>query len=268
LPSTVPQSGTFEEVATEEKNAPRNEQPKETFAMCEPLTDSTDLVYMGESIVSMRQLLKRYNLWGYIGTYTAATGDGQYAFRFPSFPMTRGYHLYGPYNATLGNISPSFVTMLNYLGYAYLGFRGGIRWKIILDDVVKAPTTITVTRAQTLYNYTALWLTYTADVVTSLYNNVKNKMTFSESGLTGAHATISEQPVLEFETPFYQDRRFSSTRNMGLKAAFSADDLANRITSRCITGAKPNFTMFVAGAEDATFIGFQGAPPLYTLALP
>lgn len=270
LPSSVPQSGTFEEVATENKNAPRNEDAKETFAMCEPLADATDLVYMGESFTSFRQLMKRYTLYTILSTVVPVTGGTASTYiSMPDFPPNRGYSAYGMTSATLGGINPAFTSMLNYLGMAYLGYRGGVRWKVLIEDSVQQlqyPTS--VSRLTVLNSYVTPWLTTVADVSSTTYAYIKNRMNNSDSMLAGAHATVNRQPVLEFETPFYHKRRFSSTRNLGAKAAFAADDLSHRISTRTFTGNTQVFTFLVGAAEDSTFVGFQGAPPLQFQTLP
>jgi len=267
-PQATPQSGTFEEVDTEMKNAPSIGMAKETIAMCEPLVDSTDLVYMGESIVSLRQLLKRYNFYTTLGANVASTVSGMYQYSLPAFPLHRGYSLYGPSAAPLGNINPGPLTLMNYLSSAFIAYRGGTRWKILVDDILKSATTISVDRVPTLGSYTGNPFTYTNDIVTTQYDFVKNINQQRVSALAGSHYTISEQPVLEFEVPFYQDRRFSSTRNLGAKGIFAADDLSFAIKARAVVGSRQTHSLFVAGAEDSTFVGFQGCAPLRVFALP
>jgi len=266
--SAIPQSGTFEEVAVENKNAPRNDDAKEILSMCEPLVDHTDSVYFGESIVSLRQLMKRYSLLGYLGIGTAAASNGAYRIKMPSFPGTRGYTNFGASIATLGEVNPFYTTIINYLSFSYMAYRGGMRWKIVVDDTLENNALITVSRSSILNDYVASWLALVADVVTSAYVYSSSRLAASETYQSGGHLTISRQPVLEFEAPYYQSRRFSSTRNLGAKATYAADDLSQIITSRVVTGSTQSFALFVAGAEDSTFIGFQGAPPLIKLALP
>lgn len=262
--SIVPQSGAFEEVSTDEKNAPRIETVKETIAMCEPVVDSTDLVYFGENVVSYRQLMKRYTLWSSLGTGVAAPAGGATLIKMPDFPPNRGYSAFGAVANGANNFNPSNTTILNYLGYAFMAFRGGIRWKVVVSDTLpENAQLISVARSALLNDYTGPYQSTIPEVLTTPYaysvNRVVNTLDTFHSG---GHLTISKQPVLEFETPYYQRRRFSSTRNLGGKATFAADDLAHRIVACRPTGSIQTFDMFVAGAEDATFIGFQGAPPL------
>lgn len=270
VPSITPQSGAFEEVATEDKNAPRHEMAKEVIAACEPLTDATDLVYMGESIRSFRQLMKRYSLWSVLSTGTAQSANSNTSLKMPDFPGGRGYSLYGATNTVPGNINPSNTTIMHYLALAYLGYRGGIRWKVVVEDTVTTGNNLTsVSRSATLNDYTGgSWLTSIPDVVTSSYLYAKNKIATTDSFQNGGHLTVSRQPVIEFELPYYQDRRFSSTRNLGYNNVFAADDLSHRLITKSTTGNIQSFYLLMAGAEDATFVGFQGLPAVRKDALP
>lgn len=257
-------------MATEDKNAPRHEMAKEVIAACEPLTDATDLVYMGESIRSFRQLMKRYSLWSVLSTGTAQSANSNTSLKMPDFPGGRGYSLYGATNTVPGNINPSNTTIMHYLALAYLGYRGGIRWKVVVEDTVTTGNNLTsVSRSATLNDYTGgSWLTSIPDVVTSSYLYAKNKIATTDSFQNGGHLTVSRQPVIEFELPYYQDRRFSSTRNLGYNNVFAADDLSHRLITKSTTGNIQSFYLLMAGAEDATFVGFQGLPAVRKDALP
>lgn len=264
-----PQSGAFEEVDTEQKNAPVNEVASETFAMCQPITSEVDGVYFGEAIVSLRQLIRRYTLWSSLGGVVNA-GRHIQRLRMPDFPAHRGYTQFGATNyvgvGPAGNFNPSLTTILHYLSVAYLGYRGGIRHKVVMGQLNNtAGNLAVVTRDQAISNYAAVYATAASDVITSQYAFATNRVNgLLLSGQTGGHIIpMPLQNALEFELPMYTKNRFLSTRNMGTRAPFSADNFSHTITIE--TGANtviPSYDIFLAGAEDMTFVGFQGAPPL------
>lgn len=259
----TPQSGTFEEVATEEKNAPRNETAKETIAMCEPLTDETDLVYMGETVVSFRQLIKRYCFWGSLYGVTSASANVQRLW-MPDFPPNRGYSAYGAVLNTANNYNPSYTGIINYLSYAYTGFRGGIRKKVIINSSsTEGSLTAQVCRFPA-NSFPAIYATSSNDVITTqkaFAVQRANNQWFPT--IQGGHVTVTkQQPSLEFEAPFYRNTRFGTCRNLGRRGTFAADQSSTLINVANPANAAVWYDIYVAGAEDATFMCFQGAPPL------
>jgi hypothetical protein len=267
--ATVPQSGTFEEVDTMMKNAPRVEMTKETIAACEPLTDGTDAVYMGESIVSLRSLMKRYAYHTSLNA-TTNTSNSVQTLTLTDFPSNRGYSLYGMVLKTANNYNPTITTLLNYLSYAYAGYRGGIRRKVIINtsDIGGSNSAI-VARIPTEFQYGAIAAASVADVVTTplaySVNKVNNQWPRTN---VGAHATLTRhQPNIEYEVPYYRNYRFSSPRNLGTKGAFAADAFAHRITTQAPANAAVTYDIYVAAAEDTTFMCFQGCPPLQNLII-
>lgn len=267
ITSLVAQSGTFEEVSTENKNAPRNEDPKETFSMCQPITSNVDHVYFGETIVSLRQLLRRYSMWTSQLT-TASASRGVVKYRMPDFPAHRGYTAYGA-QAVVGTtppyLNPSFTTIMHWLAVAYLGYRGGVRHKFIMNALAAQANILCVTRDPEPNSYSPSYLTYPLAVVSSLYAYTVDRLnSVVSNGQQGAHITTTpQQNALEFELPMYTNYRFLSPRNLGFRAAYAADAYSHTVTMTTPgISTNPGFDVYLAGAEDTTFIGFQGAPPL------
>lgn len=272
--SLVPQSGTFEEVTLIDENAPQNEQAKETFAMCQPLVTNADSVYFGETVVSLRQLMRRYSLWSSLAGVVAANRHIQ-KLRMPDFPAHRGFTAYG---ATLnagvqgtGNFNPSNTTIMHYLAMAYMAYRGGIRHKVVLGQVTNtACGVMTVARDTQVSAYTAIYATAVTDVITSQWAFAANRLnTGLNTCQTGGHCVPTFlQTALEFDLPNYTNNRFLSTRNLGIRGNYAADNFSHTITLE--TGSNtvvPSYDIFIAGAEDSTFVGFQGCPPVSKVIL-
>jgi len=130
----VLQSGDVPDHSKEEDFAPLGSDENTMIATTPVNADNTPLVCMGESIVSFRTLLKRYN-YSRIQRFTiadAAEDNGvfsKYTSLMPRWPLARGLMNDGinEYVAGPGNISKN--TLFNYLQGAFVGMRGSSRWK-------------------------------------------------------------------------------------------------------------------------------------------
>jgi hypothetical protein len=266
--ANTPQSGTFEEVDETEKNAPRIEMAKEAISMCQPLVSDADSVYFGETITSLRQLMRRYSLWSSLYGVNVATAGIQ-QLRMPDFPPNRGYSVNGAVLKTANNFNPSKGTILNYLSYGFIAFRGGLRHKVLINGFPTNTNSVTtMVRDVNLPTYTAIYATGNADVITSQYAFATNRMLSQiQNSAQGGHVnSTQQQPNMEVEFPMYRSHRFAMTRNNGARANFSVDLASHTLTTTTPAGVLPIYDIYIAGAEDATFIGFQGCPPLIVAA--
>lgn len=267
--SIVPQAGTFEEVATENKNAPQNEDAKETFALCQPLVTDADSVYFGETIVSLRQLMRRYTLWSSLFGVVNAARNVQ-KLRMPDFPGHRGYSAYGAVTyvgpGSAGTYNPSNTTIMHWLALAYMAYRGGMRHKVMIGNAANTSTNaLIVARDTTPSQYPPVYATSAADVSTSQFAFAANRVNdLLPSCQSGAHIVPTYlQSVQEFETPMYTSNRFLSSRNLGNRSDYAADNFSHTMYMTIAANTvAPSFDIYIAGAEDSTFIGFQGCPPL------
>lgn len=269
-PQTVVQSGTFEEVMEEGKNAPRSEESMGTFSMCnDPANDSAS-VYFGERITSFRQMLKRYD----INTTTYIAGDATYPSQvqiaLSDYPQPRGYSASALTTNLAGkHVNYASTSIMNYLGFAYLGYRGSQRRKFIYSSPTGAlsNSTMTVIRSNVVGAGQATTVVQTVNTSPSAFavsKGIENRNNFG-----GMHATVtSQQPVLEVEIPFYTNARFLSTRYATSGLTFDPCTYRHVVKVDVPANATGWLDIYVAGGEDTTFIGFQGCPPIsyFTLA--
>lgn len=171
------------------------------------------LVFAGENIVSMRQLLKRYTYWrtGRTNCCICAPGTTERKVRRTSsrwFPFYRG--------AAPGAVDVSATIDYNYVNTllmhlittAFCGFRGGIRYKII-PNAASDRMSLLAERWTSERSY--------ATVLNTFDNVNDNKVLelaldydYRPHGFNGA--TITSTIVngsLEFEVPYYMNKRFS-----------------------------------------------------------
>lgn len=128
------QSGDVPDHSKEEDFAPLGSSENTMIETVPTTADNTPLVCMGESVVSFRTLLKRYN-YSRIQRFVIAEGaedNGlftKYTSLMSRWPLARGLMDDGinDYVAGPGNVSKN--TLFNYLQGAFVGMRGSSRWK-------------------------------------------------------------------------------------------------------------------------------------------
>lgn len=256
------EDGSYEDIT----NAPVIETSTDHILPC-LIKDHTNDVYFGEKITSFRQLLKRYS-W-YNALLSPGTGDNTWAITIPDFPVYRGTFDYGlQLNAVAAAANINRTTMLQYVSAAFLAKRGGVRWKYMYNtDKPSAQQYVTVTRMP-IGNTPAQGSTVTPYTVTTSTAFSNTAAVLRSVTACGTEVTPStQQPVMEFESPNYSRFRFAIPQNASslvtaTAANFSMYANRHRVSINDSNTARSYVDMYVAGAEDLTFIGFQGCPPI------
>lgn len=246
-------------------------------------TDHTQDVFFGDPVVSFRQCLKRYNLsraW-YFPSAANASATRFLSFRVPDVPLYRG----GVDGAIDRAVHPSSgaslpfnfckMTLLNYLLPAFAARRGGIRWKYHLTGHnPNYPGHLMVTAGNPGQGYFRL---ETAPV--SPDNSQAHLRSASMDSLLphtwcASHVTAPNQnPVLEFETPFYTNKRFFPTRDLNVtdSGRFSTSYHTIRVLATSLAGPPINYTYvtsYVSVGEDFNLFFFTYIPTLYSMPNP
>lgn len=271
---TIPES-----FGTDEPDAPQQEQSTQVGP---GLTNHEMLgrVYTGESIQSFRMLLKRYNLHSAISTggsvsNTHSTLQG----RRPMFPYLRG-NVSGAVDKT-NTYNFCNTVLLHWVTWAFQGWRGAVRWKILLRDPHWKYLTMYTQRVpngswsietgfnrtrQTTPNYVTDNLVAHSAVVTKgvggLYSNP------IPVGVRGAAYTNSNvNPVLEFESPFYSPYRFCPGKQENYTSLLRyTEGFDYSITG--LLNDEQAFDFWCAAGEDFQCYFFTGLPRLYYEASP
>jgi len=286
-----PQSSEIESTpATTEVTDPSQAPVVQTDSNIIPITDAANLVHFGESIRSLRQLIKRYTLHEQIPIPVA--GIPKFAqFQRSALPFVPGYTSSGDGSAIqvpLGVTIPAGtagyaygnMTFLRYVTLGFAGWRGGIRYTV---DFSNAPCcTLGATRA-TRYtscipeNFTADKLVQ--DTPAGRAQTIRhNKQSTGGEGIVMCAPKVN--PVMSFEVPFYSEYRFMPPRTLDY---FGGDDPSSGrqlpqpcwklITNISRTDASTQqgdalttgtFDTYVAAAEDFNVGWYQG-PPLFWL---
>lgn len=260
----VPQSGDVE-TEQPDTNAPEMPMGTEEYVPCAPDSSSEDLVYMGERISSLRQLMKRYM----IDYHFAQTGPGIFVLPQSDFPMKYGYTPYGLRGTLFNTYNICNTTMLRYCAMGYLFYRGGIRRKYVMHTSSTNPqfalATINRRGEERAFAVPNTVLPVITDANT-LSLSMLNAYPSGAQGMTAA--TVRQNQAIEAELPFYRKVRFALCRRKNSAIATDptpyVEDLGHAYTCQIqATNTAAVHTSFVSAAEDSSFFCFQGCVPFY-----
>lgn len=237
-----------------------------------------DSIFMGERVVSIRQILKRYN---YVRTYVqrgAVNGSFIWKLQRPNFPAYKGPDLYG-LNTTADGKFCNFGTntYLNWFSPAYLCRRGALRHKYLFStnqpgsyvfDKLIASRGLTPTTVDSLITYAA-----GTNINTLSYNETQYNP--SQTGCVVAVGGLN--PTLEFETPYYSNSRFEYGQDRNINT-LGADSIslnthliyARYMTNTTFTGRSAFAERYVAAGEDFSLSIYKYPPAIlvWTFAPP
>lgn len=194
------------------------------------------LINMGENIVTLRQLLRRYNLQ-YVRTYTSvATNVWQTGYNVhTAMPMHLGYDTSGQYSAkgliTTGTDYPyNYVcqTPLTYISSAFIGYRGSVNYNLTVngnDSLAMARNM----RASRVTNVVATPGYATQDTLGTNQNTTAKWFTIDTSGYITAGGTALSQVLtnngLNYSCPMYSKYKFLSLdKTSPTLASWAIDD--------------------------------------------
>lgn len=271
----APQSGEEtvvpESQNTSEPSAPQHEVADKLGISKSDLSDINQ-VFTGEAISSFRTVLKRYNCWNQLpfGDAEAAAVQG----RFSSFPFLRG-NVSGAIDSTIAAVPYNYcnTVLLHWVTYAFSGWRGSIRYKILPKGTMKAdfPQTYYIQR----HPLGELEYAFSIQSVDTAFNTKQagQNVMVRYGGSPGTNNVFSGvkgqvynngkvNPCIEFEVPYYSPFRFSpgkeenltsiSVWNEGWDYRFTADGNLNTL-----------WDIHVAAGEDFQCYFYTGLPRMY-----
>lgn len=275
-----PQSeeGGMNEETMKQDSQPVDTSPINTVGLKVPIaSDPTNTVYFGESIKSMRQLLKRYSRHKPLPSHITDDDADMFTQIYvgTAFPNQVGFNTEPTYPRVNYGINGSsytygWTTFLNYLTSAYGGWRGGIRHMADFGEFVSAKPsgfTMSVTREPDATTHQNFLLGRDNDSDTALglatyINATNNEMPWNGT----AWQSVNNNPHLHFELPYQLPWRFSPAKRLSKIRTPDTYDSGYRLSLRGEGGpdmSKSFGFMHVAGAEDFTCFFFLGAPILY-----
>nr|QJI53795.1 MAG: hypothetical protein 2 [Marnaviridae sp.] len=176
------------------------------------------LINFGESVRSLRQLMRRYSL---VSVATPAVAASSYTFFgrvFTKIPPMPGYDTVGGINTAKGLVVPAttfnynftFLTPTSYILPAFVAYRGSTNWSF---NTSSGATPIESLRAYRL-NSSSGWAIEASNGFASgtPSANASNFLTFSEGGSAGQALTNARTAAgLSVTTPMFTPYRFQST---------------------------------------------------------
>lgn len=237
---------------------------KEESSVTDPLLH----VYGGESVTSVRALLKRYCLHscsvfrptGYTW-YTNTTLNSD-------FPYYRGASIYGVNTADGQPYNRCKMTLLNWFTPGFCCFRGGIRRKAVRAASRLSQGFQTVIRNSDIFNNeVSAGQSFLTGSAADFQTQITNALFTT---IPGAHSQpITNNPVLEFELPQYTNRRFMLGRNVYIEKfnAAASYHAVQELNLSDGSSQQPNVITvnYVAAADDFSLGYFLSVPVFFGL---
>jgi hypothetical protein len=218
-------------------------------------------IFVGENILSIRTILKRYVHYMAHHVADATLNSNLVSFGHAIYPLM---YLYAKDTLHVTN-SPNPTIGINYVSHSYISYyraaftalRGGTRWKI----VPTGPPQLTYggymsasLNKDAITNLPSEFVTLSGDNLTPRSYLLANRVTHQ-----GETLTITDvNPTLEFEVPFYSNDRFV--------IGSSSDETLNSVVApgyRVVSnyaGIGTTCSLYVAAAEDLAMFNFHGFP--------
>jgi hypothetical protein len=256
-----------EDVSADDAAAPVG-QPENITGMNTNISSNLGKVFFGETVVSLRPLLKRFNRFMRVTPAAQAYKASRIVLKYSAFPFNRG-NVEGAVTGVIGGSGYNYVntTMLNYLSFAYVGYRGSIRWKIM---PFRADVTVSRDQYGGEFSYSVNDTINTSSMSTAdaLAVSASEGLQAFMTGATGSHvACQAVTPTAEIEMPFYTKKRFLLCRKEDrTSSAASEEDDADGVDVSAIASystTPPSLDLFVAGGDDFSVHFYVGPPPLF-----
>jgi hypothetical protein len=272
-----PQSG--EELAapdmeeTTDPSRPVTGMPDMSVSGPADLTNPLSSICFGETIPSIRNLLKRYSFYAFkvINRNTAsafmATSD-----RYMDIPLPAGYAPNGVNFDVAGN-NYNFVhqTYMGWMSPCYQGFRGGFRYKRDFHSLRAGPTIFGGFATATRSANTAIPPGEGIVNFNLLLNSPSERSSHIENfspAYSGTIATdLSKNNVLEYELPYQSPYRFQPTRTLEPNAIPAIEYSTGHVIASCVpnigTSDSAFYNTYVAAADDYSLFFYTNVPVCY-----
>jgi hypothetical protein len=233
-------------------------------------------VYFGEAVVSFRSLLKRYNYYRSLEPPESLNVNNWYTviYRLFNYPCGPGpsygssiassvTQIAGPINY---NLLP--MTMMRYCMQAYVGFRGGCRWKVLYCGTNNQLQPLSVGRnPDHLAQESQVFLINDngSASVSAVQRTKWQSDTCQDSAAGVALTGVASQPGLEYELPFQTALRYAECNEPGATrldpyCGLNQGSQSVSFDYRETANQYHWLQFYTAAAEDFSLFFFIGAP--------
>lgn len=261
-----PQSGEGEEMTSlNETTDPTCPDSLETMGQELAHADETMNVFFGESITSLRELIKRYQFTRAVAKpdITANTITSS-CFKMKAQPYIAGWDSFGLDTAandvtplTIGNNGPLALWNL-----CFAGWRGGIRHKLAFSSNIEG--TLRCRRVEHNNNY---GFTQTTESTTQLDGDITKFLSAKtfRNGWDGMYLNHAQyNKIVEVEIPFYTGKRFLSSRLTHADSTLGDGlEVCETFVTNNNVPKKIYIEDYVAAGDDYSLMFFTGVPVLY-----
>lgn len=277
-----PQSGN--EIVPESQDTQEPSAPEQSMSdkLGPGIQDTQQLnkVFVGETIVSFRTLLKRYNLWR--RDKTSSDGGAvtkRYRVTKSMFPFYRGnvsgaVDICGSTNQPYNYVN---TVMLHWVTAAFSGWRGSIRYKLMFDKCYQSKSDNVDSRVYVTREpiFPPGQPSYRRDLINYPFAtsdaSCSNQIMAGITRVTGTkgmmYATDKINPVVEFEVPYYSQYRFTPGKQIDYTEDYNWTPNWS-MEAQVFASGGTVVDYHVAAGEDFQVYFFTGLPRMYYEATP
>lgn len=245
-------------------------------------SNAINLIHMGETIVSLRQLMRRANFSRFKLSFVGASANwADYRATFARMPLEYGWDPNGINSAVPSTTTPepfNFVknTTINWINRCFIAHKGSVIWHVNTNNAANLNHLTSLGRTNrplTVAGYSVTTNTpYVSDsqlsslVMSSRTNGAAGLSINDQAACSGAHVSV----------PYYNPQKFSSNnpnyRTLGSIVDYTVDDSVTLSTGR-YTGSVSTtdalyITYYCGIGTDFNSIFFLNVPALYDTPLP
>lgn len=273
------QSGMEANVAQTVTDKPVGADPIQMISSKGDCTDNTSLVFYGDPVTSLRELMKRYVFEKQQFPITPGKGILRVqSLLNKNLPYYSGWDPDGIDVSSVDGVTPLNAVQTGPIGWfapCYAAYRGALRKKYFLGGTIEGTNPGVVRRdyqngGNGAYSYSS---SDTALVDVAEIGRRLSTSSFQRSmqGASVTNAGINN--TVEVELPYYQDQRLSSTRIVGAQSLQSNSHTLTTTSFTPNASGSSTTTQYTtsqswgAVGEDFTFFFWTGAPILYSYVI-
>jgi len=260
-----PQSG---ELMQDDLMSPLVTKPHVTFGVYLSEKDRAPLVHHGDSVESLRYLLKRYTTYTtlpFVGI--AANSTVSIEANMCAFPLNKGKAPGAMHTAGTQPYNYVYQTPLAWFSAMFMMRRGGLRWRVRdTSNIGLNVNELRAVRNSTNTNFVFIPLNVNTPTSTSASARayLLNLPSSGAAGMALGSSIDGGRNQVDFEIPYHSARRFASPRLGDNSLAHNQGVKIQTVVTNTTTSAKSGqLTIYVSAADDYSLSGFVSCPPVY-----